>query len=154
LITFLCALLSKCVEGINTTHYALKETFNKVFLGNVLYNSIIAKEGGNMVKIVRFDNVMIIFLYIFLFAVSVEGKSFFFSFSNVVIWFILSHYYSNVLFIIAATYITYSVTCIRDFDCSINMCKPPFQRRCVERKCVCRLWGNDRFYEYHIIEST
>jgi hypothetical protein len=46
-----------------------------------------------MVKIVKFDNVMIIFLSIFLFAMSVEGKSFFFLiFSNVVIWFILSHF--------------------------------------------------------------
>ncbi|CAJ2640413.1 unnamed protein product [Trifolium pratense] len=63
-----------------------------------------------MVKIVKFDNVKIIFL-IFLFAMRVEAK-----------------------------YITYHVPCILHIDCSINMCKPPFQRCCFERACVCRLW--------------
>ncbi|RHN66696.1 putative Late nodulin [Medicago truncatula] len=64
-----------------------------------------------MVKIAKFLYVLIISLSLFLFAITVDGA-----------------------------YVT-RFWCYRDLDCRKDMCKPPFNPRCHNHICICRLWG-------------
>jgi magnesium-transporting ATPase (P-type) len=96
-----------------------------------------------MVKIVKFVNVIIIiiiiFLFLFHFSMSIRSKHFFYPF-QILLFALFYHIIIIFSLFIAASWVSEHVPCILHASCSKNMCKPPFNPRCVEWKCVCRFW--------------
>lgn len=67
-----------------------------------------------MVEVIKFICVRIIFLLLFLFVISIEGGK-------------------------AYNWLKY---CETHFDCSDDICKPPFKAYCFEKMCKCYLFEN------------
>jgi len=95
-------------------------------------------EGKNMVEIVKFVYVIIIFISLFLIAKNVEGKPVF-SFFNSLRYFlhnILSH--SSNIHLLSFFVTTGRVKCIKDYGCQNKSCQFPLKPYIPRNRVTCK----------------
>lgn len=107
-ISWFLYLFTKYVEGTNTIH-GYKEMIKHTWFDSHCFKK-------NMLKIIKFVNVRIIFLSLFLFAMNVEGQ-------------FPGQFQRN-----------WAKPCSLHSDCSNDMCKPPFKPACLDYMCMCRFF--------------
>jgi len=91
-----------------------------------------------MVKIIKYVNLLILFISIFLVVTDVNGKLFPYLFELSCLSYIYTKYFIpfNILFLLF--FITAHKRCREDFDCRMRSCVYPTVAVCINRLCRCR----------------